>query len=111
MEDKAMDQTLNIGTEVTLAAGLTKHIKIGSIGLIRQVRQLMKGKEYNFSFCIGRDKWPATEDRPEVNWPEVETTYKEAFNLVLVEGLSDEEYERVDENGIKELDGLLNRFL
>ncbi|MDR6776205.1 hypothetical protein J2W98_000452 [Paenibacillus peoriae] len=30
---------------------------------------------------------------------------------MLVEGLTEDEYENVDEEGIKELDGLLERFL
>ncbi|MDR0269642.1 hypothetical protein [Paenibacillus sp.] len=111
MEDKSMDQTLNIGSEIGLAEGLTKHVKIGSIGLIRKVRQLMKGKEYSFSYSIGRDKWPAKDDRPEIDWPEIEASYKEVFNLILDEGLTEDEYERVDEKGIKELDDLINRFL
>ncbi|ODA09245.1 hypothetical protein [Paenibacillus polymyxa] len=109
--DKQLDKTLNIGTEIPLGEGIIKHVKIGTIALIRQVRQLMSGNEYKFSFSIGREKWDATEDRAEVDWPKVEALYKEAFNLVLVEGLTEEEYENVDEEGIKELDGLLERFL
>lgn len=109
--EKSMDTTLNIGSEVTLAEGLVKHVKIGTIALIRQVRQTMAGNEYKFSFCIGREKWEATEDRKEVDWPAVEAVHKKAFNLVLVEGLTEEEYESVDEEGIKELDALLERFL
>lgn len=110
-EEKALDQTLNIGSEIRLAEGIVKHVKIGTIGLIRRVRQIMKGKEYKFSFSIGRDKLPATDERPEIDFPAVEAAYKEAFNLVLVEGLTDEEYENVDEDGLKELDELLSRFL
>lgn len=110
-EEQTLDQTLNIGTEIELAEGIVKHVKIGTIGLFRKVRQIMRGKEYKFSFSIGRDKSPATEDRKEIDFPAVEDAYKEAFNLVLVEGLTDEEYENVDENGVKELDDLLNRFL
>ncbi len=110
-EEKSLNQTLNIGSEVELAEGIVKHVKVGTIGLIREIRQIMKGKEYKFSFCIGRDVLPATESRPEIDCPLIESTYKQAFNLVLVEGLSDKEYEQVDENGLKELDGLLERFL
>lgn len=109
--DQTLDQTLNIGSEIKLAEGITKNIKIGTIGLIRQVRQIMKDKPYKFSFSIGRDKWPATETRDEVDWPAVEEAYKTAFNLVLDGGITAEEYERIDENGIKELDELLDRFL
>ncbi|QNR69962.1 hypothetical protein IAQ67_13660 [Paenibacillus peoriae] len=67
----------------------------------------MSGNQYKFSFLISREKWEATEERAEVDWPKVEAFHKEAFNLVLVEGLTEEEYENVDEKGIKELDGLL----
>lgn len=110
-EQQALDQTLNIGTEVRLAEGLVKHIKVGTIGMIRQIRQIMKGKEYRFSYSIGREKMEATAERPEIDFPAIEAAHKEAFNFVLVEGLTEEEYERVDEDGIKELDELLSRFL
>ncbi len=110
-EEQALDQTLNIGSEIRLGDGIIKHVKIGTIATIRKVRQIMKGKEYRFSFAIGRDKLPATEDRPEIDFPAVEAAYKEAFNLVLVEGLTEKEYENVDEDGLKVLDDLLNRFL
>ncbi|MOA38019.1 hypothetical protein D3C78_1596650 [compost metagenome] len=53
----------------------------------------------------------ATDERPEIDFPAVEAAYKEAFNLVLVEGLTEEEYENVDEEGLKVLDDLLTRFL
>ncbi|WP_233147031.1 hypothetical protein [Paenibacillus selenitireducens] len=109
--EETLDQTLNIGSEIRLAEGITKRIQIGSIGLIRKVRSIMKGNEYKFSFSIGRGKWEATENRKEIDFDAVEEAYKEAFNLVLVEGLTDEEYEQVDEQGIKELDELLERFL
>lgn len=110
-EEQSLDQTLNIGSEIRIAEGVVKHVKIGTIGTIRKVRQIMKGKEYRFSFAIGRDKIPATDDRPEIDFPAVEAAYKEAFNLVLVEGLTDAEYENVDEDGLKVLDDLLSRFL
>ncbi|MDH6373532.1 hypothetical protein M2444_005364 [Paenibacillus sp. PastF-3] len=109
--DSQIDETLNIGSEVRLAEDIVKNVKIGSIGLIRNVRQVMKITPYKFSTSIGRDKWPATEDRNEVDWPAIEAAYREAFNLVLVDGLSEDEYERVDDKGIKELDTLLDRFL
>jgi hypothetical protein len=110
-EDKSMDQSLNIGSEIRLFEGCTKQIKIGSIGLIREVRQKMKGNLYNFSYSIGRDKYVSEDGSKEVNWPEVEAAYKETFNMVLVGGLTDAEYDKVDEVGIKELDALLDRFL
>lgn len=110
-DEQSLDQTLNIGSEITLGEGIVKHVKIGTIGTIRKVRQIMKGKEYKFSFSIGRDKMPATDTRPEIDFQAVEAAYKEAFNLVLVEGLTEEEYENVDENGLEELDELLTRFL
>ncbi|MCU6797997.1 hypothetical protein OB236_38320 [Paenibacillus sp. WQ 127069] len=109
--DTTLDQSMNIGTEVRLSEGCTKSVKIGSIKLIREIRQLMKGNEYKFSYSIGRDKWDAEEDRKEIDWPKVETVHKEAFRLVLVEGLTEEEYENVDEQGIEVLDKLLERFL
>jgi hypothetical protein len=111
MEDKSLDQSLNIGSEIRLFEGCTKHVKIGSIKLIREVRQKMKDLSYKFSYSIGREKWTAEDGSREVDWPKVESAYKEAFNMVLVEGLSDDEYENVDDNGIKELDTLLDRFL
>lgn len=110
-EEQALDQTLNIGSEIRLGEGIVKHVKVGTIGTIRKVRQIMKGKEFRFSYSIGRDKLPATDGRPEIDLPAIEAAYKEAFNLVLVEGLTDEEYENVDEDGLKVLDDLLNRFL
>jgi hypothetical protein len=115
--EKGIDETLNLGSEIKLAAATKDHkeimktIKIGSIGLIRKVRNIMKDSPYKFSTSIGREKWPETDDRKEVDWPVVEATYKEAFNLVLEEGLTDVEYEQVDHQGIKELDTLLDRFL
>lgn len=109
--DQSLDQTLNIGTEIRLADKLLKHVKIGSVGVIRQVRQTMKGNEYLFSYSIGRDAWPADGERKAIDWPAVEAAYKKSFNMVLVEGLTDEELEIVDEEGIKELDTLLERFL
>ncbi|MGM1023422.1 MAG: hypothetical protein ACQEXV_23550 [Bacillota bacterium] len=109
--DKQLDKTLNIGTEIRLAEGIKKHVKIGTIALIRQVREEMDGVVHKFSFSIGRKKWEATEDREAVDWPKVEDTYKKAFNLVLVEGITEEEYEQIDQDGIEELDNLLDRFL
>ncbi|WP_256700938.1 hypothetical protein [Paenibacillus sp. P46E] len=106
--DAQIDQTLNIGTEIQLAEGIVKNVKIGSIGLIRKVRQVMKAAPYKFSTSVGRDKWPATEDRAEVDWPLIEAAYREAFNLVLVDGLTDEEYEQAN---VEVLDTLLDRFL
>lgn len=41
-EEKTLDQTLNIGSSVRLAEGLQKTIKIGTIKLIREVRQQAK---------------------------------------------------------------------
>lgn len=109
--DRQIDETLNIGSEVRLAEGIVKNVRIGSIGLIRNVRQVMKIAPYKFSTSIGRDKWPATEDHNEVDWPAIEAAYREAFNLVLVDGLSEDEYDQVDDKGIEELDTLLDRFL
>lgn len=109
--DKQLDKTLNIGTEIALAEGIKKHVKIGTIALIRQVREEMDGIAHKFSYSIGRKKWEATEDREAVDWPKIEETYKKTFNLVLVEGLTEKEYEQVDQNGIDELDNLLDRFL
>jgi hypothetical protein len=110
-EDKSMDQTLNLGSEIRLFEGCTKQIKIGSIGLIREVRQNMKGNLYMFSYSIGRDKYVSEDGSKVIDWPEVEAAYRKTFDLVLVGGLSDNEYKEVDEAGIKELDGLLDRFL
>ncbi|MGG6309785.1 hypothetical protein [Paenibacillus macerans] len=110
-EEQNLDQTLNIGTEIVIGEGITKRVKIGTIGIIRKVRQIMKGKEYTFSYSIGREKLPPKDDHPGIDWPAVEAAYKEAFNLVLAEGLTEEEYENVDEDGLKELDQLLTRFL
>jgi hypothetical protein len=31
----------------------------------------MSGNQYKFSFSIGREKWEATEERAEVDWPKV----------------------------------------
>jgi hypothetical protein len=109
--DNTLDQSMNIGTEIRLSEDCTKHVKIGSIKLIREVRQTMKDTAHRFSYSIGRDLWEAKEDQKEVDWPKVEATYKQAFNMVLVEGLTEEEYDNVDEEGIKELDTLLDRFL
>ena len=109
--DKNIDQTLNIGSEIRLFEGCTKQIKIGNIKLLREIRQKMKESNYQFSYCIGRDKYTSPDGSKVVDWPTIEATYKEAFNMVLIGGLTEEEYEQVDEGGIKELDGLLNRFL
>jgi hypothetical protein len=109
--DTKLDQSMNIGTEIRLSEGCTKHVKIGSIKLIREVRQTMKDTGYRFSHSIGRDLWEAKEGQKEVDWPKIEATYKQAFNMVLFEGLTEAEYDNVDEEGIKELDALLDRFL
>ncbi|MNB84334.1 hypothetical protein D3C75_311910 [compost metagenome] len=115
-EEKTLDQTLNIGSTVRLAEGIEKTIKLGTIKLIREVRQ--QGKHFHgirFSYVIGRDPIEATQvgeqDIPAIDCPAIEKAYKEAFNLIFVEGLSDEEYEQVDMEGIKELDSVLDRFL
>jgi hypothetical protein len=104
--ESSMDQSLNIGSEVHLSEGVVKHIKIGSVGLIREVRNVMKGVKYRFSFCIGREKEMIADE--EHNFPEAEATYRKAFDLVLVEGLTDEEYNSAN---AQELDTLLDRFL
>ncbi|AIQ70358.1 hypothetical protein [Paenibacillus graminis] len=108
--DTQIDQTLNIGNEIKLAEGIVKNIKIGSIGLIRKVRQLMKDKQYSFSYSIGRDTWTGEVNGEEktIDFPAVEAAYREAFSLVLVDGLTDEEYEQ---SNVEVLDTLLDRFL
>jgi hypothetical protein len=104
--DLTLDQSLNIGSEVTLAEGCVKHVKVGSVKLIREVRQKMKDIPYRYVFCVGRDKRKLGEE--EVDCPAIEATYREAFGMVLVEGLTDEEYENAN---VQELDTLLDRFL
>nr|WP_052476324.1 hypothetical protein [Cohnella kolymensis] len=104
--DLTLDQSLNIGPEVTLAEGLTKHVKIGSVKVIREVRQKMKDIPYRFAFCVGREKRKLGDE--EVDFPAIEASYREAFGMVLVEGLTDEEYENAN---VQELDTLLDRFL
>ncbi|WP_405152869.1 hypothetical protein [Paenibacillus sp. FSL K6-0108] len=111
-----MDQTLNIGSTVRLAEGIQKTIKVGTIKLIREVRQQAKNlKGIRFSYVIGRDSIEATQvgeqDIPAIDCPAIEKAYQEAFNLIFVEGLTNEEYEQVDMEGIKELDDVLDRFL
>jgi hypothetical protein len=108
-EDKTLDQSLNIGTEIRLYEGCIKHVKIGSIKLIREIRQLMKDIRYKFSFCIGRGEVVLAGET--INFDAYENTYRIAFDKVLFEGLSNEEFEDIDESGIKELDTLLDRFL
>jgi len=104
-----LDQTLNKGTEIRLSGTLSKQIKIGTIKTIRELRQLMTGIRYRFQFCIGRSKGYFEDD--QFDFPNAEATYRKAFNLILEGGLSDDEYDSVDEEGIKELGNLLNRFL
>ncbi|MNC01531.1 hypothetical protein D3C75_488820 [compost metagenome] len=108
--EKEIDQTLNIGEEVELAKGIVKNVKIGSIGLIRKVRQLMKDKQYSFAYSVARDVWTGEVNGEEktIDFPAVEAAYREAFSLVLEGGLTDEEYEQAN---VEVLDILLNRFL
>lgn len=111
MKDQSLDASMNIGSEIRLSEDCTKSIRIGSIKVIREVRQLMKNVNYKFSPSIGRDKWASVDGGEEIDWPIIEDTYRKAFNIVLIGGLSDDEYDSVDEDGIKELDNLLDRFL
>lgn len=112
-----INETLNIGSEVTLAAAtkehpaLIKNIKIGTIGMIKRVRVIMKDAPYKFSESIGREKWTSSESDSVLDWPAVEAAYRQAFDIVLDGGLSEEDYERVDEQGIEELEKLITRFL
>lgn len=115
-EEKTLDQTLNIGSTVKLAEGIKKTIKVGTIKLIREVRQHAKNlKGLRFSFVIGRDPIEPNkvgdEDIPAIDCPAIEKAYLKAFNMIFVEGLTDEEVEQVDMEGIKELDDVLDRFL
>src|SRR6185312_14386704 len=116
-KDKSLDQSLNIGSEIRLFDGCIKTIRIGTVKTIREIRQLMKGVNFKFSFCIGRDVTelsadPTNPERTEkIDFPAMENKYKQAFNIVLEEGLTDEEYDKIDDNGIEELDTLLDRFL
>ncbi|MDK8188777.1 hypothetical protein QP794_01605 [Paenibacillus sp. UMB7766-LJ446] len=115
-EEKTLDQTLNIGSTVRLAEGIKKTIKVGTIKLIREVRQQAKNlKGIRFSYVIGRDAIEATQvgeqDIPAIDCPAIEQAYKKAFDMIFVEGLTDEEYEQVDMEGIKSLDDVLDRFL
>ncbi|WP_342570354.1 hypothetical protein MKY85_17525 [Paenibacillus sp. FSL R5-0749] len=115
-EEKTLDQTLNIGSTVRLAEGLQKTIKVGTIKLIREVRQHSKNLGgIRFSYVIGRDPIEATQvgdqDIPAIDCPSIEQAYKKAFDLIFVEGLTDEEYEHVDMEGIQALDNVLDRFL
>lgn len=105
MENQTLDQSLNIGSEVRLFEGCVKNIEIGTIKTIREIRQKMKDVKFKFSFCIGRDA------QEEADFPAYEQTYREVFDMVLVDGLSDDEYEQVDEEGLKVLDTILDRFL
>lgn len=104
-----MDQTLNLGTEIRLSSTLKKQIKIGTIKSIREIRKLMTGVKYNFYFCFGREIGHIIDEK--YDFPAAEAKFREAFNIVLDGGLSDDEYDSVDEEGIKELDNLLTRFL
>ena len=104
-----LDETLNIGTEIRLTDKLTKHINIGTIKTIREIRKIVSEVKYSFAFSFGREKGYHLD--PEYDFPKAEAKYREAFNVVLEGGLSDEEYDNVDEKGIKELDTLLTRFL
>ncbi|PZT54135.1 hypothetical protein [Paenibacillus silvae] len=115
-EDKTLDQTLNIGSTVRLAEGINKTIKIGTIKLIREVRQHAKNLQgMRFSYVIGRDVIEAMQvgeqTIPDIDCPAIEQAYREAFNMIFVEGLTDEEYEQVDMEGIQALDNVLDRFL
>lgn len=104
-----LDETLNLGSEIRLTDTVTKQIKIGTIKTIREIRKIMLDVKYGFSFTVGREKGFYVD--PEYDFPEAEAKYRKAFNIVLDGGLSEEEYENVDELGIKELDKLLTRFL
>ncbi|WP_391573870.1 hypothetical protein [Cohnella sp.] len=104
--ESTMDQSLNIGMEVTLSEGVVKQVKIGSVKLIREVRNRMKDVRYRFSFCVGREKSEIGDD--EIDFPAAEAAYRETFAAVLVGGLTDEEYEDAD---VEVLDKLLDRFL
>jgi len=122
-EDQSLEQTLNIGSEIVLAApsaelpeGIKKNIKIGTISLLRQVRSKAPGAQgMRFSFAIGRPKAEAQtldgQEYPAIDFPAIEAAYREMFNLILTDGLSDAEYEAVDINGIAELENVLERFL
>ncbi|QDH23454.1 hypothetical protein [Saccharibacillus brassicae] len=122
-DDQSLDQSLNIGSEVVLAAeseefptGIQKRIKIGTIGLLRQVRSKAAGAQgMRFSFAVGRPKMEVQmiqgEEYPPVDFPAIEAAYRDMFNLILVDGLSDAEYEAIDMNGLEELDKVLDRFL
>jgi hypothetical protein len=104
-----LDQTLNKGSEVRLSNTLSKQMKIGTVKIIRELRQFTKNNQYKFSFCIGREKgWSGD---PKYDFPSAEQNFRKAFDLILEGGLSDEEYDQVDEQGIEELDNLLTRFL
>lgn len=106
MDDKSMNQSLNVGTEVDLGNGIIKHIKIGSVALIKEVRAKMKGVKYRYQFGLGRGKEKIGED--EYDFDQEEKAYQELFGLVLAEGLTDEEYNAAN---VEELDKLLDRFL
>ncbi|KAA8782510.1 hypothetical protein EC604_01435 [Paenibacillus amylolyticus] len=115
-EEKTLDQTLNIGSTVKLAKGIEKTIQLGTIKLIREVRQHAKHlKGIRFSYAMGRDATEAEQigdqEIPAFDFPAIEEAYKKAFNMIFVEGLTDEEYDKVDEEGIRKLDGVLDRFL
>ncbi|WP_339166106.1 hypothetical protein MKX75_16900 [Paenibacillus sp. FSL R5-0341] len=115
-EEKTLDQTLNIGSTVRLAEGIHKTIKVGTIKLIREVRQHAKNlKGIRFSYVIGRDPIEATQVEeqviPAIDCPAIEQAYLKAFDMIFVDGLTDEECEQVDMEGIQALDDVLDRFL
>ncbi|MCY9593720.1 hypothetical protein PC41400_21580 [Paenibacillus chitinolyticus] len=109
MPELNMNESMNIGPEIKLYEGCTKHLKIGTIKLIRQVRSMTKEIRYQFMYCIGRGV--VEKDGVKTDFDAEEARYKEIFQLLVVEGLTDDEYEQIDENGLAELDGLLSRFL
>lgn len=41
----------------------------------------MSGNQYKFSFLISREKWEATEERAEVDWPKVEHCIRKPLTL------------------------------
>lgn len=108
-QEMNMDQSLNIGSTIRLAEGLEKTLKIGNIALIRQVRQTVKDIKLNFSYCIGRGTVTLIDG--EVDAQKEEEIHRQSFDLIFTEKLTDEEYERVDMDGIKALEEAVARFL
>lgn len=99
-EEKETDYIMGIGDDIELAQGIKKKLRVGTIKQIKDVSELFKDKLMKIKHAIQQDDEKKSEEQIK-KWIEI-------LNIVLIEGLTREEFD----NSIPEaMENAVDRFL